>query len=289
MPLITAQEAAEHISPVFRGKGGKILFDIVIRMSGISRVNAIHDRVEAAGIPYGPAFAKGILDDLGVDFRIGGAERLAALPEGPFIVVSNHVYGHLDGICLMDLFGHERLETKVMVNEMLMWIRGLAPNFIAVNPTTNTTKGISSTSISGMKSALLQLKEGGPLCIFPSGAVADLKPREHWTLRERDWQEVAVRLIRKARVPVIPVRFFDRNSWFYYGLEFIDYRLRFFRLFHELKNKRGTFPRVGIGEPVTLEEQDRFSDLKEYGDFLRSRVDGIPVPESFVKRSELWK
>ena len=289
MPLITAQEAAEHISPVFRGKGGKILFDIVIRMSGISRVNAIHDRVEAAGIPYGPAFAKGILDDLGVDFRIGGAEHLAALPEGPFIVVSNHVYGHLDGICLMDLFGHERPETKVMVNEMLMWIRGLAPNFIAVNPTTNTTKGISSTSISGMKSALLQLKEGGPLCIFPSGAVADLKPREHWTLRERDWQEVAVRLIRKARVPVIPVRFFDRNSWFYYGLEFIDYRLRFFRLFHELKNKRGTFPRVGIGEPVTLEEQDRFSDLKEYGDFLRSRVDGIPVPESFVKRSELWK
>ncbi len=289
MPLITAQEAAEHISPVFRGKWGKFLFDAALRVTGISRVNGIHDRVEAAGIPYGPPFAKGILDDLGVDFRIGGAECLAALPEGPFIVVSNHVYGHLDGICLMDLFGHARPETKVMVNEMLMWIRGLAPNFIAVNPTTDSTKGISSTSISGMKSALLQLREGGPLCIFPSGAVADLKPREHWTLRERDWQEVAVRLIRKARVPVIPVRFFDRNSWFYYSLEFIDYRLRFLRLFHELKNKRGTFPRVGIGKTITLEEQDRFPDLKSYGDFLRSRVDGMPVPETFVKRSELWK
>ena len=289
MPLITAQEAAEHISPVFRGKWGKFLFDFALRVSGINRVNDIHDRVEAAGIPYGPPFAKGILDDLGVDFRIGGAERLAALPEGPFIVISNHVYGHLDGICLMDLVGHVRPETKVMVNEMLMWIRGLAPNFIAVNPTTDSTKGISSTSISGMKSALLQLREGGPLCLFPSGAVADLKPREHWTLRERDWQEVAVRLIKKARVPVIPVRFFDRNSWFYYCLEFIDYRLRFFRLFHELKNKRGTSPRVGIGETITLEEQDRFPDLNEYGAFLRSRVDGMPVPETFVKRSELWK
>lgn len=288
MPVITAKDAAA-LSPAFKGFWGRLLFNILLRVSGIYQINAIHDRVEAAGTPYGPDFAKGILDDLGVDFRIGGSERLATLPDGPFIVVSNHVYGHLDGICMVDLFGHARPETKVMVNEMLMWIRGLAPSFIAVNPNTSSTKGISATSISGMKSALLQLREGGPLCMFPSGAVADLKPREHWTLQEREWQEVAVRLIKKARVPVVPVRFFDRNSWFYYCLEFLDYRIRFFRLFHELKNKRGTFPRVGIGETITLEEQDRFTDLKEYGDFLRSRIDGMAVPGSFVKRSELWK
>ena len=88
---------------------------------------------------------------------------------------------------------------------------------------------------------------------------------------------------------MIPVRFFDRNSWFYYALELIHYKVRFLRLFHELDRLRGTFPRVGVGETITLEEQNRFDDLKEYGDFLRSKVDMMPVPETFVKRSELWK
>ncbi len=178
---------------------------------------------------------------------------------------------------------------KVMVNEMLLWIRGLAPNFIAVNPRTDISGTVSATSINGIKQSLAQLKDGHPLSLFPSGAVADLKPREHWTLREREWQDVAVRLIKKARVPVIPIRFFDRNSLFYYGLQLIDYRVRFIRLFHELFNKRGTFPRVGIGPVISVEEQDRYPDLDAYRDFLRAGVDGMEEPTTYVKRSELWK
>jgi putative hemolysin len=119
--------------------------------------------------------------------------------------------------------------------------------------------------------------------------VADIKPREHWALREREWQNAAVRLIKKARVPVIPIRFFDRNTLFYYGLELIDYRVRFIRLFHELFNKRGTFPRVGIGQVISVEEQDRFPDLKAYRDYLRASVDGMAEPTTYIKRSELWK
>ena len=289
MPVITAQEAAERISPVFDGKWGGILFKLALWATGIGKVNETHDRVEAAGIPYGPDFAKGILDDVGVDFRIGNPERLENLPDGPFITVSNHIYGHLDGICLMDILGHKRPDMKVMVNEMLLWIRGLAPNFIAVTPKTAISGTTSSTSINGIKQCLVQLKDGHPLSLFPSGAVADIKPREHWALREREWQNAAVRLIKKARVPVIPIRFFYRNTIFYYGLELIDYRVRFIRLFHELFNKRGTFPRVGIGQVISVEEQDRFPDLEAYRDFLRASVEGMAEPTTYIKRSELWK
>ncbi len=289
MVVITQQEAARRLSPVFEGRKGKLLFGLAAGATGIAKVNALHDRLDKAGVPYGPPFAKAILDDVGVDFRIGNPERLESLPEGPFIVIANHVYGHLDGICLLDLFGHQRPETKVMVNEMLTWIPGLAPSFIAVNPATRTSKGVSDTSIHGVRGALLQLREGGPLCLFPAGAVADLKPREGWTLREREWQDSAVRLIRKARVPVVPVRFFDRNSSFYYALGLIDYRVRFVRLFHELFNKRGTCPRVGIGAPISVEQQEQFTDLQAFKAFLRNSVYQMPLPERFVHRSELWK
>ena len=289
MVILTPQDAAERLSPVFKGRKGALLFNLAAGVTGISKINALHDRVDSAGVPYGAPFAKGLLDDIGVDFRIGNAERLDALPDGPFIVVANHVYGHIDGICLLDVFGHRRPETKVMVNEMLTWIPGLAPNFIAVNPVTAANKKVSDTSINGVKNALLQLRDGGPLCLFPSGAVADLKPREGWTLSERDWQDAAIRLIRKARVPIVPVRFFDRNSRFYYALGLIDYRVRFIRLFHEMFNKRGTCPRMGIGKTLSVEEQKQYTDLQEFKAFLRNSVYDMPLPETFVKRSELWK
>ena len=289
MVIITAQEAARRISPVFAGRKGKLLFDLAAGVTGISKLNAMHDRLDRAGIPYGPPFAQAILDEIGVGFRVGCPERLGTLPDGPFIVIANHIYGHLDGICLLDLFGHARPDTKVMVNEMLTWIPGLAPSFLAVNPATAVSKGVSDTSVNGVRSALLQLRDGGPLCLFPSGAVADLKPREGWTLRERDWQDAAVRLIRKARVPVVPVRFFDRNSRFYYALGLIDYRVRFIRLFHELFNKRGTAPRVAIGAPISVEQQEQYTDLQAFKAFLRSSVDDMPLPERFANRSELWK
>ena len=289
MVVITQQEAARRISPAFKGRIGKLLFKLAAWLTGIAKVNTLHDRVDKAGVPYGPPFAKGLMDDVGIDFRVGNPERLDSLPEGPFIVIANHIYGHLDGICLLDLIGHQRPETKVMVNEMLTWIPGLAPSFIAVNPVTDASKGVSDTSINGVKNALLQLRAGHPLCIFPSGAVADLKPREHWTLRERDWQDAAIRLIRKARVPVVPVRFFDRNSRFYYALGLIDYRVRFVRLFHEMFNKRGSCPRVGIGAPISIEAQEQYPDLQAFKAFLRSSVYDMPLPETFVNRSELWK
>ena len=285
MVVITPQDAAERFPSVFKGR--KWLFHLAAWLTGIDKVNAVHDRVDKAGTAYGPDFAKGLMQDIEIDFRIGHAERLSSLPDGPFIVIANHVYGHIDGICLLDIFGEKRPATKVMVNEMLTWIPGLAPSFIAVNPTVGSRQSASATSINGVKSALLQLRSGEPLCIFPSGAVADLKPKEHWTLSERDWQDAAIRLIQKARVPVIPVRFFDRNSRFYYALGLLDYRIRFVRLFHEMFNKHGQTPRMGIGEAISVQEQEQYTDLQAFKAFLRSRVYDMPLPESFVNRSQL--
>ena len=289
MYVITHDKAAKELSPIFKGWKGKLLYKVGLKLTGIDKVNETHNRVGEAGIPDGPEFAKGILDDVGIDFRIGHAERLQNLPDGPFIAIANHVYGHVDGICLVDVLGHPRPGTKVMVNEFLMWIKGLTPNFISVNPSLGAKSEATSTSINGVKNALLQLRSGEPLCMFPSGAVADVKPKEHWILSERDWQDAAIRLIQKARVPVVPVRFFDRNTRFYYALGLIDYRLRFVRLFHELFIKPGTSPRMGIGPVISVEEQAQYTDLQDYKAFLRKSVYDMPLPESYVLRSELWK
>ena len=286
MPVLSATDA-EKLSPLFRGKAGHALFAAVARLTAVDRVNALHDRVEAR-CPYGPPFAKGLLDDLGIDYGIGHPERLGQLPEGAFITISNHIYGHLDGIMTVDAIGHVRPDMKVMVNKMLMYIRGLAPNFIAVVPTGAERTAPTAESINGIKQALLQVRGGSPLSLFPSGAVSDLKLRGGARIEDRDWQDAAIHLIAKAKVPIIPIRFVDRNSLFYYLLGLIDSRVRLLRLCHEIFNKRDKTVRLAVGRVITPEEQAPYlSDLDGFKSFLRASVYDMPLPESFVNRSQL--
>ena len=276
MPLVTVRDL-EPLAPVFRGKVGNAFARGMMRLTGIRKVNDLYDRVAPL---EGPAFADGILHEMGVDYLIGNPDRLQTLPDGPFITVSNHPYGHLDGIILIDLFGHLRPGYKVMVNEILGRIRTMRDNFIVVNPTGAKRSAATATSVSGVREVLQNIHDGRPVGFFPSGAVSDYKIGEG--LRDREWQDSALRLIRKARVPVVPVRFFDRNSAIYYSLGLLDWRIRLGRLCHEVFNKRGKSVRLGIGPVIGLEEQDA---AKDYGALLRDAVYGMPLPETFTLRS----
>ena len=273
MPVATVKDL-EHLSPAFRGRCGNAFARALMRLTGVGRVNDLYDRVAPL---EGPDFAGGILRDVGVDYLVGNSERLDTLPEGPFITISNHPYGHLDGIMLIDLLGHLRPSYKVMVNELLGLIQALRGNFIVVNPTGAKRTAATATSISGVREVLQNLQEGHPVGFFPSGAVSDYKMGEG--LRDREWQDSALRLIRKARVPVVPIRFFDRNSSFYYFLGLIDWRVRLTRLCHEVFNKRGKAVRLGIGPVISVAEQDAADD---YGALLRDAVYGMPLPEKFT-------
>ena len=97
----------------------------------MEKVNNLYDR----NIGFvGPDFARAVLKDIGVEYEVIGRERLEKLPDGPFITISNHPYGSIDGVMLVDLFGHIRPDFKVMVNRFLSRIGTLSDNFICVTP-----------------------------------------------------------------------------------------------------------------------------------------------------------
>jgi len=288
MPVISVEEA-QRLLPKLDSKFGGILIKRLMHLTAIDRVNAINDHNSHM---QGPDFAAGILHDMGVDFQVGNAWRLQELPEGPFITVSNHPYGHVDGMVLVDLFGHIRPDYKVMVNQILAHIQSLSPNFIKVIPTGNEKTGPRAESLNGVRETLAHLRDGHPMGFFPSGAVSDLSLKDH-CIRDRQWQEPVLRLIQKAGVPVIPVRFFDRNSLFFYRLGLIDWKVRLMRLCWEVFNKRGKDVRLGIGETISVERQKACASLEEYGQLLRSSVYDLPLPDTFLRRSEIdfsaWK
>jgi putative hemolysin len=281
MPLITIEQI-EKLIPAFRGKVGNSVARTLMRILSVDTLCDIYDRQSAY---EGADFAGACLRDknINLNYQIGNAERLKALPEGPFITIANHPYGGLDGIVLIDLFGHLREGYKYMVNEVLNLVDKLRPSLIVVNPKTEANGGkITMNNIHGVKEVLQRLHDGYPVGFFPSGAVSDLSLKE-MKFRDREWQPSVLRLIQRANVPIIPVRFFDHNSFWFYNLGLISWKVRILQLPHEIVNKRFRRFRIGIGETVSVEEQLKHKDIKEYGAFLREKVYGMPLPEHFIK------
>jgi len=273
----------ESISPIFKSlKGkGKGLIDLIMKILAFDKVNQLYEHSEAYA---GAAFADGILNDLGVNYVIGNSERLKNLPEGAFITISNHPYGGLDGIILIDLMAAVRPDYKLMVNKVLSLVKAMKENFISVMPVTDKKLALTITNINGIRETLLHLQHGHPMGFFPSGAVSDFHVK-NFRVRDREWQHNILSLIKTVKVPIVPIRFFDGNSPLFYFLGLIHWKIRLCRLPHELFNKKDKKTRIGIGEIISVGEQEKYTDVKSFGAFLRKSVYEMPMPLSFVPRT----
>lgn len=275
-------EELELLSPIFRGKGGNMFAKFIIRLFAMHKVNAVYDH----SCDYqGSEFAERLLNDLGVNYRIGNIERLKSLPKGAFITVSNHPYGGLDGIMLIDLMAGIRPDYKLMVNQILSLVKTMDDNFISVKPkTTNMNSETSVTAINGIRETIGHLQTGHPVGFFPAGAVSMFKFK-YMGVRDREWQKSILKIIQKANVPVLPIRFFDKNSPFFYFLGVINWRVRSVRMAYEVFNKEKQKPRIGIGDLISAEELARFTDVTDMGHFLRKAIYKMDKPKIFTPRT----
>ncbi len=277
MPLLTLNELESKV-PIFKGRIGKGLCKALMWLLSADKVNDLYDRHITQ---KGPEFARSILNETGVKYQIINPEALKKLPEGAFITISNHPYGHIDGVMLVDLFGHTRPDFKVMVNKFLGRIEPLSGNFICVSPTGTERTDPAKDSIQGIKESVVHIRNGHPIGIFPSGAVSDLSIKD-WDIRDREWQDPAIKFIHKMNIPIVPVHFIDRNSWFYYFLGLIHWKIRLLRLPAEVFNKKGRRTRISIGATIWPEDQKRFTEIDGFKDFLRKSLYSCPereVPE----------
>jgi putative hemolysin len=273
----------EKISPYFRSKWGRRFARFLMHILAIDRVNWVYGR---SCHFTGAAFAEGLLNDLGVDYRVGNAARLHHLPQGAFITVSNHPYGGLDGIMLIHLMAGIRPDYKVMVNEILTLIEAMDENFISVKPRVGNKTLSPTAGINGIRETLTRLQKGHPVGFFPAGAVSMFNLK-NLRVRDREWQEGILKLIQLAKVPVVPIRFFDCNSLFFYFLGLISWKIRSIRMPYEIFNKKGQRPRIGIGNIISAEEMAQFPDTKSLGDFLRKAIYEMPKPITFIPKTSL--
>lgn len=251
--------------PFFDGK--KRLVNFLLKFLSVDKVNWIHDHnCDTPGVP----FTAGLLNDLNIKLRIDNEERLDNLPEGSFITVSNHPLGALDGIALIKIVGERRPKFKVMVNMVLNYISAMRPNFIAVDALASSDPKKKAVSMQGIKAAMMQVRSGEPMGFFPAGAVSKLKRNLH--IEDREWQPTIIRLIKQMKVPVVPIYFHTRNSWWFTFLGMVSWQLRTLRLPAEVFRKKNATMHISIGETISVEEIEKFDDLKLLGEYLKQKT-----------------
>lgn len=258
-------DADDVIAMVPKLAGHRRLVERLLHWLSVDKVNAVH--AHNCETP-GPAFVEGLLRDFDIKLRVDGLDVLDNLPEGPFITVSNHPFGALDGITLIHLVASRRPEYKVMVNMILGRIWAMEPNFIAVDAMSSNDPAKKAVSVNGIRQAIDQVKSGRPLGFFPAGAVSKVNWRGR--LVDRRWQPNVIRIIKKLEVPVIPIYFHGSNSWFFNFLGVVCWQLRTLRLPSEVFRKCHTTIHISVGNPITVEEQRAHAgSIDELGRYLK--------------------
>ncbi|WP_417153934.1 lysophospholipid acyltransferase family protein [Rikenella microfusus] len=242
----------------------KAVVKLAQSMLGINKINRLYS--EASG-KEGIDFARAVLDQLGIVVETD-AGRLGFIPEkGPFVLVSNHPHGALDGLLLMVLVARIRPDVKFLGNFLLTKIDTLNEFFLPVDP----FDAKNGRNISGVRRAVEHLKAGRPLVVFPAGEVSTYR-KGFSKIEDKPWSRSVSKLILRAGVPVIPAYIEGCNSLIFHLLGKIHPMLRTVRLPLELINKKGRSVAVAFGSAVPAKLLKEIGSAESVSDFLRANV-----------------
>ncbi len=265
MGLVNAKEVAKAIKVDNLGFLGTSLGWMLMKVLKISTMNKIYDRNKHLS---DLEFINALLDEFEINFEIP-EEDLKRIPKtGPFITISNHPLGGIDGILLLKLLLEHRPNFKIIANFLLHRIEPLKPYVMPVNPFENHKD--TRSSIAGFKGALQHLQGGYALGIFPAGEVSTY--RDGRLVVDKPWEVAAMKLIKKAEVPVVPIYFHAKNSKLFYRLAKLNDTLRTAKLPSELLTQKERVIKVRIGNAISVSDQKEHESLESFTDFLRHKT-----------------
>lgn len=239
---------------------------LVMKFAKINEVNKLNDKLKGKS---GKDFFDGFLHELNLRYIVF-EEDLAKIPKtGSFIIVANHPLGALDGVLMTKILTEVRPDFKIMGNFLLSKIKPMEPFVIAVNPFESRKELHSSAN--GMRETLKHLETGGCVGIFPAGEVSN-KNNDYGEILDRTWEKTAVKLIKKAKVPVVPMYFHAKNSSLFYRVSKIHPSLQTLLLPAEMLNERENPIRIRIGKAISSKVMDDQETLDELGEFLKRKV-----------------
>lgn len=275
MGIVSSKEVAKVMNLDNLGFLGTSIGWIILHTTRLSTINREYEKRKHL---KGEDFITSILEGFEIDFEIPEKDLKRIPKSGPFITISNHPLGGIDGMILMKVLLEKREDYKVIANFLLERLEPLKPYIMPVNPFEDHKD--AKSSLTGLKEAIGHLKNGHALGIFPAGEVSTY--RDERRIVDKPWEAAAMKLIQKANVPVIPIYFHARNSMFFYQLAGLSDVLRTAKLPSEMLTQKKRKIKVRIGNAITPQEQANHPNLETFTAFLRRKT--YMLANSFEKK-----
>lgn len=210
-----------------------------------------------------------LLDELELKYEVPAGDLKNIPDTGGFITISNHPYRGIDSMLLLKIMLERRKDFRIMASASLQRIEPLREIII---PVRKSEKAHDNKSLlTGVKEGILHIKNNHCLGIFPAGE--DNSGLEiSKIILDAEWQISALKFVKNAGVPVIPIYFHGTNSRLSYIIKKINPLTRFTDLPSEIVNKKNRVVKIRIGSPVAVQEQSDFKDIASYGRYLRART-----------------
>ncbi len=279
MGVVSSKEVAKVMKLDKLGPLGTSIGWIILRTTRLSTINKEYEKRKNL---KGEDFITSILKGFEIDFEIPEKDLKRIPKTGPFITISNHPLGGIDGMILLKTLLAQRSDFKVVANFLLHRLEPLQPYIMPVNPFEDHKE--AKSSIAGIKQAIAHLNGGHALGIFPAGEVSTYMLERR--IVDKPWEPGAMKLIQKANVPVIPIYFHAKNSMFFYRLAGLSDILRTAKLPSEMLTQKKRKIKVRIGNAISPEEQAAHANLETFTAFLRRKT--YMLANSF-ERKRLFK
>ncbi|MBN2807613.1 MAG: lysophospholipid acyltransferase family protein [Prolixibacteraceae bacterium] len=247
--------------PQLKFFGGQAFTGFLMHLLRMKKVNKLYTELARE---KGLDFIDKLIETLDIRFEFD-ENQLKKIPlKGPFITISNHPYGGLDGILLIKLLSKVRPDVKILANSLLQKIDPLQDFFIGIQPFDQ-----KNSDRTGLKQVITHLRNNGVLGVFPAGEASGYD--QYYNVADKEWEFMVIKLIKKANVPVVPIYFSGSNSRLYHILGMINPVLSSIKLPSELFKKKKNVS-IRIGSAIKAAELNQFSDIHQTGRFLRAKT-----------------
>ncbi len=218
----------------------------------------------------GAEFCRECLKYLDVKIEVEGMENLDLLPsDAKCTIASNHPLGGIDGVAMVGLVSeHFNGRLRLLVNDFLMSVEGLAPLCIPVNMMGGQSRNLRSQVDAAFDS-------DAQMFMFPAGACSR---KIDGRVQDYPWRKTFIaESVRTGRY-IIPVHFIGRNSRRFYAISNLCERLHIKFNFAMLtlpdemyKGRHKTF-KVKIGEPIPPTYFDNSHTPYQWAQIVRQKA-----------------
>ncbi len=248
-------------------KIGKMIPKFVYRwLDSLLHVQELNDTLDAGWECSPQEFLQLFFRRNSITYSASGLDKLD--PNRRYMFASNHPFGGMDGMMIADLMIQKFGDSRVVVNDILMKLKPLAPLWIPVNTLGKQCSEYARKFDSELAGDL-------PIMTFPAGMCSRYIDGQ---IQDPKWKSTFLRKAQANNRDIVPIFVEGTLHKGFYRLYRIRKALRIkanlemLLLVDGMFRQKGSHIKIHVGETITLQELQKYGSINEQCEEVRRRV-----------------